>query len=268
MIWNKTNPIYTLIYTSYLPFLQTIHKSRVKLINKPEESVPEEFYIFVNTNNAQTKHNIEKTNCIVSAAFLQCIEDSDKSFADKYLKGIISTFSPLGRHENNFTQKYETGNLEYLPFVVNQNCDLNFVSMFNNSITNDYTIEYNCEIHRRYNYLTYPSRLSSCYAFSDYESCIHVSEKYGWNINSVRKFKLIPHNNNRVAKVNMEIISLQRYAESIAMIDQENQIRIWESYWNSFGEIELELPTLNSGRRKFKSGVLWEYLVEGILMLS
>lgn len=251
-----------------MPFSLTIKYNFMQLINNPKEDVSEEFYIFVNTTNAQTKHNIEKTNCIVSAAFLQCIEDSDKEFADKYLKGIISAYSPLGRHESKFTEKYETGNLEYLPFVVNHDCDVNFVSMFNNSITNDYTIEYNCEVHRRYNYPTYPSRLSGCYAFADYESCIHVSEKYGWNIKSVRKFKLIPHKNNRVAKVNMEIISLQRYAESVAMIDQENQIRIWESYWNSFGEIELELPTLNSGRRNFKSGVLWEYLVEGILMLS
>ena len=240
----------------------------MRLINNPKEDVPEEFYIFVNTSNAQTKHNIEKTSCIVSAAFLQCIEDSDKEYASKYLKGIISAFSPLGRHESNFTEKYENGNLEYLPFVVNRDCDVNFVSMFTNSVTNEYTIEYNCEVYRRYNLSTYPSRLSSCYAFADYASCEIVSKKYGWNINTVRKFKLIPHKNNRVAKVNMEIISLQRYAERVASIDEENQVKIWASYWNSFGEIELELPTLNNGRQNFKSGILWEYLVEGILMLA
>lgn len=239
----------------------------MKLINCPEVDIPNEFYIFVDFNNLQTKENIEKTNCINSSAFLQHIDKTDKEFSSKYLKGIVSSFSPNRSNTDNFSEKYLNGSLNYLPFDINQNCDVNFISMFCRSITSEYTTEYNCEIHRKYNVPTYPSRLSSCYAFADFESCKAVSKKYNWDINTVRKFRLIPHKDNRVAKVNMEIISLERYANRVSSLDYNEQMKIWGSYWNSFGEIEIELPTIN-GRKTFKSGILWEYLVEGILQLT
>jgi hypothetical protein len=139
--------------------------------------------------------------------------------------------------------------------------------MFCHNITSKNTTEYNCEIHRKNYKSKFPSRLSSCYAFGDYESCLEVSRKYHWNINTVRKFKLIEHRDNRIAKVNMEIISLQRAAGNVAMIDTENLYQIWESYWNGVGELKMELPTM-TGRQTFESGIIWEYLVEGILTLA
>ncbi|MEZ4780549.1 MAG: hypothetical protein R2816_02855 [Flavobacteriaceae bacterium] len=198
--------------------------------------------------------------------FFQAITESDKEFANKYLKGSISTFNPNIKHIDNFTESFLNGSIDYLPFVENQDCNLGLTSLFANSITSNYRTEYNCELSRRYDFPSYPSRLSSCYAFGDYETCQRVSDKYGWDINSVRKFKLIAHTYNKVAKVNMEIISLERYANNISILDAKTQDRIWKSYWNGFGNIQIELPIIN-GRKKNDSGVIWEYLIEGILKI-
>ena len=236
----------------------------MKLINI-NENVPDEFFIFVNFQNIQTRHNVEKTKCIFSSAFLQYIEEVDKSFASKHLKGVITAFDPINAGKKNFAAKYINGKVNYLPFSYNWDSDIDFISMFNHNITNEYQTEYNCELHRYYNFPKYPSRLSSCYAFGDYESCKLVSQKYGWKLDTIRKFKLIPHEKNRVAKVNMEIISLQRLANNISMQDITTLNQVWSWYWNGNGELELELPGHSGLRHIYKSGEIWEYLVEGIL---
>ncbi|MDR5591121.1 hypothetical protein [Christiangramia sp. SM2212] len=217
-------------------------------------------------HNIVSNKNIEKTKCICSTAFFQAITDSDKDFANKYLKGSISAFTPNYTKVEDFPTEYLNGTINYLPFVQNPNFNLGLTSFFNNSITSEYRTEYNCELSRMYDFPTLPSRLSSCYAFSDFETCKLVSNRYGWNINTVKKFKLISHKYNKVAKVNMEIISLERYANNVSSIDITTQDMIWKSYWGGKKSIELELPTIN-GREKFKSGLIWEYLVEGILSL-
>lgn len=39
-------------------------------------------------------------------------------------------------------------------------------------------------------YPTFPSRLGALYAFADLDTCVKVSQKYGWNVKEVKKFKL------------------------------------------------------------------------------
>lgn len=236
-------------------------------LSNSSEKVPEIFYIFLNQYNLVSKKNIEKTGCICSTGFFQAITETDKNFANKYLKGTISSFSPNYTKINNFTEQFINGTVDYLPFTENQKINLGLISLFSNSITSKYRTEYNCELSRKYDFPTYPSRLSSCYAFGDYETCKFVSQKYNWDINSVRKFKLLPHPYNKVAKVNMEIVSLERYANTISTLDIQTQDRIWKSYWNGIGNIKMELPTLN-GRKEIKSKVIWEYLIEGILKIE
>lgn len=158
------------------------------------------------------------------------------------------------------------GTVDYLPFIPNPNKDVQMVSVFYNNITSEYRTEYNCELHRRYNFQTYPSRLSAFYAFGDYDTCVAVSKKHHWNINTVKKFRLEPSPFNKVVKVNMEIVSLERYANRVSMLDQETQNIIWQSYWTGYGDFPMELPTIH-GRQVFNSGIIWEYLVEGRLTL-
>jgi len=252
---------------------QIIHEIVVKHLTKPmnisnsSEKIPDTFYIFLSKYNLVSKHNIEKTGCIFSTGFFQAITETDKNFANKYLKGSISSFSPNYTKIENFTEQFINGTIDYLPFTQNKKINLGLTSLFSNSITSNYRTEYNCELSRKYYFPTYPSRMSSCYAFGDYETCELVSKKHNWDISSVRKFKLLPHSYNKVAKVNMEIISLERYANTISILDTQTQGRIWRSYWNGAGNIKIELPAIN-GRQEIESKVVWEYLVEGILKLD
>lgn len=94
------------------------------------------------------------------------------------------------------------------------------VSSYCLTAVNDYRIEYDAEIHRKQNHPLYPSRLSSTYAFGDFETCREVSQKYDWNLDAVRQFKLLDCPLNRVAKVNMERVSLGRHAYRVASISQ------------------------------------------------
>lgn len=210
------------------------------LLNTNEE-IPEVFFVFVNFNHFITKYSLDMTKGFTSGAL-----------------GQISI--------SNSLQKYMDGDIDYLPFIPNSNCDLMSPSMFNLNITSEYRIEYNCELYRRFNHKKFPSRLSATYAFGDFESCLKTSQKYGWDINTVRKFKLEPTPLNRVVKVNMEIISTMRHAEHVSMIDQNNQNIIWNAYWTGCGDVQMELPTAN-GRRIFNSDIIWEYLIEGRLTL-
>lgn len=206
-----------------------------------DEQIPDEFYIFVNASNPITLHNLKFTKGFSSGAFSQL-------------------------QMNNFIEKYLSGTIDYLPFIPNPNTDVLMASMFYNNITSEYRTEYNCELYRQNTFPTYPSRLSACYAFGDIETCKQVSAKYHWDYRTVKKFKLVPNNFNKVVKVNMEIISLERYANRMSMLEPETHNLIWQNYWTGSGEISMELPTVN-GRQIFNSEVIWEYLIEGRLNL-
>ncbi len=235
------------------------------LINQENELIPKTFYVFVNLKNNLTRRNFENTGCICSSAFLQVINECDKLTLNKYLKGIIMGYTSFNGLTTDFTEKYMNGNIDYLPFKLNLDSDINFVSFFHKNITNDYAIEYAAEITRRTFFSKLPSRLSCCYAFGDYESCIEVNRKYGWDLSTVREFELINNQMNRVAKVNMEIVSLARHAERVSSLDELTQQQIWNSYWTGLDGIKVELPTFNDQKDIFDSGLMWEYLIEGIL---
>jgi hypothetical protein len=237
----------------------------MNLINIENEPIPKSFFVFVNLRNNLTRRNFEETGCICSSAFLQLVNETDKSILDKYLKNVIMSFSPSSGTTSNFKEKYINGEIDYLPFSFNPNNNLNFVSFFHKSIVSDYGVEYSAEITRKAYFSKFPSRLSSCYAFGNYESCIEANRKYGWDLSTVREFEIIENEYNRVAKVNMEIVSLARSADRISSLDEITQKQIWSSYWKGFGDLQMELPTFNDERQIFNSGVLWEYLIEGIL---
>ncbi|MCH5598198.1 hypothetical protein [Niabella ginsengisoli] len=201
------------------------------------EPIPEIFYVFVDQTNFVTQHNLSVT----------------KSFSS----GTVFHWNDL-----KFIEKYVSGKVDYLPFIINQKKDVNAISAFENSLTSEYRTEYNAEMHRFYNYPHYPSRLSAVYAFGDIETCKKVASKYKWNLSSVKQFKIIDNPLNKVVKVNMEIVSLDRYAQRVSFCDSETIGHIWNSYWNGTGNIQMELPTIN-GRQVFNSDEIWEYLIEG-----
>ncbi len=217
--------------------------SYIQIFNNDNE-IPEFFYVFVNMNDIVTKNNIEVANGYMSASF-----------------------SELSIRRPGFLEKFLYGNIDYLPFNPNPNIDIGVISMFSKNITNSYRVEYDCELFRKANYPLLPSRLSAIYAFADYESCKRVSAKYRWDLETVKRFRVEDIPLTRIVKVNMEIVSLARYAHRISMINQETDDQIWRAYWSGNSEFSLELPAMD-GRKVYPSGTIWEYLIEGSLCLD
>lgn len=206
------------------------------------EQLPSEFYIFVNLLNPITRHTLKSTK-VFSSAVLPFIN-------------------------NNNINKYKDGSINYLPFISNNNKDFGSLSIFCYNIINDYRVEYDAEICRMHYYPRYPSRLSATFAFGDYSSCIEANRKNDWNLDEVKKFKLISNQLNRVVKVNMEIVSLAREAYNRGSILPNDVNEVWNAYWSGLGNIAIEVPALNlRDRVVLHSGVIYEYLIEGMVEL-
>lgn len=152
--------------------------------------------------------------------------------------------------------------MRYLPYEPCHS-DALAVSPYFMTAINDYRIEYDAEVFREKYYPLYPSRLSALYAFGDMETCKLVSAKYGWPLNSVQKFIIKDWPLTRIVKVNMEHVTLARHAYKVSMLKDTN--RLWGGYWSGFDNIILELPAAGFERREYDSGVIWEYLIEGIV---
>ena len=194
-----------------------------------------------------TRHNLQISGQILSTGYTSVVQEP--SLRDKYLKGEIN----------------------YLPFVVNEQRSTDFLSFYSSSAIANYRVEYDAEMRRLLSFPQLPSRLSAVYAFATKEDCRKAHQLYRWNLNSVRRFKLLQDPLTKVVRVNMEIISLMRFAYPIAMWSGEEIERIWTHYWSGGGNIEMEVPTMepppNTHKRK-SSGEIWEYLIEGKLQLQ
>jgi len=204
---------------------------------------PKEFFIFCACYNPMTVHNLTITKTFTSAAYTNC--STSDEFSKKYLEGSVN----------------------YLPFLPAKG-DCDFLSPYCLTAINDYRIEYDAELCRRKYYPKYPSRLSASFAFGDYETCKKVADKHGWGISTVKKFKLVEHPLTRVTKVNMEIVSLARLAYRISYFDKKGADNLWKHYWDGGGNIQMELPNANLSRTKTDSGEIFEYLIEGAVVLD
>nr|WP_298409905.1 hypothetical protein [uncultured Halomonas sp.] len=208
----------------------------MKLVNIDEEA-PDTFYIFVNQFNPITHHNFNLTKSFFSGAADSC---SDAGFLKKYIEGKV----------------------RYLPYEPCHN-DVLGVSPYFLTAINDYRIEYDAEVYRERHHPLYPSRLSALHAFGNLETCELVSQKYHWPLDTVQKFRLKDWPLTRIAKVNMEHVSLARHAYKVSMLEDID--KLWAGYWSGFDNIILELPAAGFERKKYDSGVIWEYLIEGIV---
>lgn len=204
--------------------------------------IPEKFYIFVNRSNHITESNLSKTKRFFSSAM-----------------GAIDAFP-------EFREEYMNGTATYLPFeVAEPSCKA--LSMYTFGAINDYRIEYDAEQYRLACCPLYPSRLSAVYAFGDYESCIAVNRKYRWNLNEVRAFTLAAHPLTRIAKLNMEIVSLARHSYKNLDINKDLIHEIWKNYWSGNHDTRIEEYSETECKVLAESGVIWEYLIEGFIDL-
>jgi hypothetical protein len=198
------------------------------------------YFILLNLDNPIAKANFEASGRITSSIFSNAV--SNKEFLTKYIDGTA----------------------KYLPFVPNPDTDIVSPSLFNMSITNSYSIEYNAEICRYLYFPKKPSRLSCIYAFKDYKDCEKAINLYRWSAGNIKQFQLEESPLNRVHRANMELISLVRglvYTVSLNGIEQD---KLWRHYWNGSGDFKIQIdnPLLLN---EYASGEIWEYLIEGSL---
>jgi hypothetical protein len=209
-----------------------------------QSPIPETFYIFVNRNIPITLHNITFTKTLFSGAIVNCSLDS--SFLSKYMNGT-ARYAPY--------EPCETDLRAFSPYCV--------------TAINDYRVEYEAEWFRREYYPLYPSRFSAVFAFGEFETCQEVAKKHKWNLDEVHKFKIREVTDlTRVIKVNMEIISLARHAYRISSQGEGVREFIWKNYWEGSGDIALELPGTKFQREIRHSGEIFEYLIEGYVVLE
>lgn len=217
-------------------------KSKIMLLNDKTSLIQNEFYIFIDQCRPMTVLNLKNTKCFISAAYSNCSLDP------------------------NFLKKYLEDDVDYLPFIPPEK-GLPIISPYCLSAISDYWVEYDAELCRKCYYPKYPSRLSAIFAFGDYETCKKANRKYGWDLSTVKKFRLNIDNLTRVIKVNMEIVSLMRTAYKRGFFDDKTKDDIWKNYWNGTGDINLELLDVESERKINPSGEIFEYLIEGKLVL-
>ncbi|MET3515623.1 hypothetical protein ABIC63_003407 [Pseudacidovorax sp. 1753] len=206
----------------------------MKVMNA-DEAVPEIFYIFVNELSPLTKHNFITVGQFTSGAF-------------------------LGLGDSEFVLKYINGTVRYLPF---EPCEMDAMGItpFHMTATCDYRVEYDAEYFREKHAKLFPSRFSAIYAFGDFAICEMVSRKHGWNLNSVKRFKLLPSPFNRVVKVNMEHVSLARHAYRNSSFG--NTDGLWQGYWSGAASASVTMPGEGFKTVTHESGTIWEYLIEG-----
>lgn len=213
------------------------------------DKIPEYFFVFQSFNSGLrsqvNKHNFEMQKRIMSSG-MNTVMDIRKM--EQYIKGDI----------------------DYLPFVRAKTTN-NSPSSFCYNIIRQYNIEHNLEVYRKQNCKQYPSRLSAIYAFGDYDSCVRVSKKYEWPLETVSKYKLIMDKSIepliKVGRFNMEIVSLLNGIDAqIFSIEEQNEL--YRRYWDCENNAHVQVPNIQFGTYEdLEVGIISEYLIEGILEL-
>lgn len=203
---------------------------------------PDELFVFVNQVRAEAYLTYKHTRTFTSrfAGFLQTEE---------------------GR------QELDAGRVDPFPFVPNPS-QFSFMSPFTVSAINDYRIEWDAEQARRLHFPKHPSRLSAVFAFEDEATCREVSRRYGWPLDTVRRFRINEDLAHRAVRVNMQVVSLMRTVYPLAMWDAAALDGIWRHYWGSGENLDIEVPILHHGQawEKISSGAIWEWLIDGQLV--
>lgn len=169
-----------------------------------------------------------------------------------------------GMEDRNFASAYADGSADYLPFVPNPNLSTGFMSPFTVGTINEYRVEYDAELARRAFFKEAPSRLTGIFAFESMEVCEAVSQRHGWPLSQVQRFK--PENVLRAARVNMDIVSLARTAYRRASFTPESIDHLWRAYWSGADSYAMDLPTVDArGREQPSVGATWEWIIDGVL---
>ncbi|HVC62130.1 MAG TPA: hypothetical protein VND19_17420 [Acetobacteraceae bacterium] len=224
--------------------IEAVRDGNEGLPAEPEDGI---FYVFANTADYMCWHNLRFTKRMTSAGF------------------AAATTCP------KFRESYLNGTASYAPFVPNQGLSSGLISRFTMNVSANYRLEYDAECIRYQHFATSPSRFSATFAFGHQEDCQKASQIYKWDLNEVRKFRLLRDGPlTRVRRVNMEVVSLMRSVYAGASWSEDERSGIWKHYWSGGGGLAVEVPAIENDtptRRKVDCGEIWEYLIEGRLQL-
>jgi hypothetical protein len=209
----------------------------------PQRALPDWVYVFVSPGSSMAVMNLQITGRFISPVLADL--DIDPAFREKYADGTA----------------------DFLPFVPNPGRSADALSPFLVNTMNSYRVEYDAELCRRQHFKQSPSRLTGIYAFESLEDCQRASAAYGWDLGTVQRFK--PQNVLRATRVNMEIVSLARFAYSRAALSSVIIDHLWRSYWSGADTFTFDLPNVNATARETPtSGTLWEWIIDGALLLD
>jgi hypothetical protein len=205
-----------------------------------DQTPPEWVYVFVDPNNVMAVMNLQITG--------------------QYTSSVLAALA-----DPDFASGYAEGRADFLPFVPNASVSTHFLSPFVVGTINNYRVEYDAELARRAYFKDAPSRLTGIFAFESIDVCRAVSEKYGWSLVQVQRFK--PINVVRATRVNMEIVSLARHAYARAMLDAQSVEHLWRAYWCGADDYAMDLPSVDAKQREdVSAGVVWEWIIDGALL--
>lgn len=206
----------------------------------PDQTLPEWVYLFVDPSNAMAVMNLQITG--------------------QYTSPVLAALA-----DPDFARAYEEGRADFLPFVPNSSISTAFLSPFIVGTINNYRVEYDAELARRAFYKQSPSRLTGIYAFESWTECENVSQQWGWPLEQVQRFK--PLNVLRATRVNMEIVSLARFAYARSMLDAQSVEHLWRAYWSGAEDYTMDLPSVDATQREIRSaGTIWEWIIDGALV--
>jgi hypothetical protein len=202
--------------------------------------LPDWFYVFVNQGNSRAVMNLDITG--------------------QYSSPVLAAMG-----EPEFAGAYADGSADFLPFVPNPHLSSGFMSPFVLTTINGYRIEYDAELARRAHFKDAPSRLTGIFGFESHADCEKVSARFGWDMGTMQKFK--PQTVLRATRVNMEIVSLARFAYGRGALDATTIDALWRAYWGGADSIAFDLPSVDAKtREKHTADAIWEWIIDGSLL--
>ena len=185
--------------------------------------------------------------------------------ANLEITGQYSSQVIAALEDADFRAAYLAEDADFLPFIRNPGMATGFMSPFTLGAINHYRVEHDAEQARKAHFKNAPSRLTGVFAFESLAVCEEVSRKWGWDFGTVERFK--PQHVLKQTRVNMEIISLARFAYSRASLDSETLEQLWRAYWEGVDGFSFELPSVDLKTREVHTvGATWEWIIDGALI--
>lgn len=208
--------------------------------------LPDDFYVFVTTDDPVVRWNIDQ------------------------IKNISSSGFAAYHSQPEVRALYDAGEDEWLPFIPNPKFQT-FLSFQAVRTTTNYRAEYHAECVRRRYFRNAPSRLAAVFAWASLDAArLAASAPGGRYKGCPLKRCVLASAPLRAVRVNSEVVPLARKMESSGSISEELITRVWSTYWSGSADQVGFNRVIGSDlieRRDFLSRLepSWEWIIDGSL---